>query len=206
MQQSSDHLEIEVKFYLPDVDSVRKRLLKLGATESPECMETNIRFENPERSLKARHQLLRLRKDDGCRLTFKEPPRQTMKEFKVYRELEVRVSDFDTMSSILKALGFEAVQRYDKRRRSYRWKDVTLCIDTMPFGTFLEIEGPQMGIKAVAKTLALPWEERIVSNYLAIFDLLRHRYQLPFEDVTFENFRSYPVNIAPHLPELRAQL
>jgi adenylate cyclase class 2 len=204
MPSSIDCLEIEVKFHLADADAMRQRLIHAGASAGPERFESNLRYENPEGTLKTSDRLLRLRRDDACRLTFKKRPESNGGECKTYHELEVKVSDFDTMAAILDQLGFEAVQRYDKRRQTFVWNDVEICIDTMPFGTFMEIEGGKAGIRAAAAALDLPWERRILSNYLAIFELLRSSAGLPFRDVTFENFERVQIDMAPYLPLLWA--
>jgi len=205
MRSTPHYLEIEVKFHLLKVERMHKRLLELGAAAGPESFETNLRFENPAGTLKNSDRLLRLRKDGACRLTFKERPANQTGECKTYHELEVEVSDFDTMTAILNALGFTPVQRYDKLRRIFTWQDVEICIDTMPFGTFMEIEGPEESIKATAELLELPWEHRILANYLSIFELLRKNHHWSFNDVTFENFASFSVDITHYLPDLWAE-
>ena len=135
---------------------------------------------------------------------FKSKPGQTDPQFKVYRELEVSVSDFDTMRGILRGLGYHTAQVYEKWRQTFHWENVELCLDTMPYGTFLEIEGPQESIKPAADHLGLAWERRILKNYLAMFEALRVRENLPFHDVTFSNFESHPVDIAPLLNTFEA--
>jgi UDP-N-acetylmuramate-alanine ligase len=74
----------------------------------------------------------------------------------------------------------------------------------MPFGTFLEIEGHKESIKDAARQLGLAWKDRILSNYLAIFETLRNRYKLPFNNVTFADFAQHPVDIAALLSTLQA--
>jgi adenylate cyclase, class 2 len=204
MNNTQDHLEVEVKFHLERPEALCRRLTDLGATARPRVFERNLRFEDPNHTLQADQKLLRLRQDDACRLTFKSKPSPMDTQCKVYRELEVAVGDFDAMQAILNAMGFLAVQTYEKWRQEFAWKRVTLCVDTMPFGHFLEIEGEEAQIKRAAAHLALPWEKRILTNYLAIFERVRSRYNLPFEDVTFSNFESYPIDMTPLLGDLEA--
>ena len=205
MQSASHNLEIEVKFFLPQAQRIHRRLSNLGAIGQPEHFETNLRFDHPSETLKRSHQLLRLRMDNACRLTFKRRPLKPDTECKTYQEFEVTVSDCNTMNAILNALGFKVVQRYEKRRQIYTWRKVELCIDTMPFGTFLEIEGSKEHIKATAAILELPWQERILLNYLAIFEFLRRRESLPFTNVTFDNFQALDIDMVPYLPHLWAK-
>ena len=125
-------------------------------------------------------------------------------ECKVYRELEVEVNDCDAMTAILQSLGFHPAQVYEKRRRVFHWRDVELCLDRMPFGDFLEIEGPKESIRDAADRLELAWRDRILTNYLSIFEMVRTAYELPFNDVTFANFERHPVNLVPMLPKMCA--
>ncbi len=196
-------LEIEVKFFLVDPEPLRRRLEALGARSSGRCFESNLRFDDGSRSLRRRGALLRLRKDRETILTFKDRgPDDT--EFKVHRELEVNVSDFDRAMQILQALGFDPVQRYEKWRETYRLEETEFCLDTLPFGEFLEIEGEKDAIRRYAGRLGLRWESRILDNYLAIFSLLKERRGLGFTDVTFDNFKGLDADLGPLAASLQA--
>ena len=200
----SDNIEIEVKFYILDTSALHHRLVDMGATVGPEVFESNIRFEDAGENLKKTGCLLRLRRDGSCRMTYKCPPLKDDPEYKVYQELEVEVSDCDAMTGILQSLGFHPAQVYEKRRRVFHWSDVALCLDRMPFGDFLEIEGPKESIRDAADRLELAWRDRILTNYLSIFEMVRTAYGLPFNDVTFANFERHPVNLVPMLPMMCA--
>jgi adenylate cyclase class 2 len=189
-----DNLEVEVKFHIGRPAPLLEHLSEIGQVVQPRTLETNLRFDDHQDQLKANHQLLRLRRDKTCRLTYKSKPPPMDTQCKVYREFEVEISDFDTMHAILTALGYHAVQIYEKWRQIFRWQDVEICLDTMPYGTFLEIEGPQDSIQSAAQRLGLSWEKRILENYLAIFEALRKQNHLPFKDVTFSNFKSHPMD------------
>ena len=204
MHNALNNLEVEVKFYIADAEQIQLRLTGLGATARREVFESNIRYDDSNHTLKKSGRLLRLRRDGSCLLTYKCPPIQDDPECKVFKELEVEVNNFDAIAGILQALGYRPVQIYEKRRQTFVWRDVEFCLDVMPFGTFLEIEGPKLSIKNAARQLGLAWQDRILSNYLAIFEALRNRYGLPFNDVTFADFEQHPVDIGPLLPTLRA--
>jgi adenylate cyclase class 2 len=204
MPSLSDNLEIEVKFFIADPAGLHNRLVQMDATAGPEVFESNIRFEDTDGTLKKAGRLLRLRMDGACRMTYKCPPLKDDPEYKVYQELEVEVSDGDVMTTILESLGFHPAQVYEKRRRIFHWRDVELCLDRMPFGDFLEIEGPKESIRYAADRLGLAWPDRILTNYLSIFEMVRSEFELPFNDVTFANFECYPVNLVPMLPTLCA--
>ncbi len=187
-------LEIEVKFYVPDIDAIRARIRSLGAEPKGCGFETNIRFDDEEMRLTQGKKLLRLRQDTRCRLTVKSPPKDADTEFKIFRELEVDVSDSQTMIAILAELGFTPRQVYEKQRETYLFGHTELCLDTLPFGHFLEIEGGKDDIRKAAEAIGLNWEKRITANYLSLFALLQTELKLPFEDVTFENFKKMEID------------
>lgn len=196
-------LEIEVKFYMPDLASVTARALEIGAVSQGKFFETNLRFEDPNQSLSAQGSLLRLRRDSKNRLTFKSKPRQTGQDddeqFKIFRELEVEVSDFDIMKQILASLGYRAEQTYEKWRETFWMDGVHICMDTLPFGDFLEIEGEKEAIRSIAHRLGLEWERRILENYLGIFESIRRKTNAGFKNVTFSNFKNIHEDLSDHI-------
>lgn len=195
---SGESLEVEVKFHLAQLQSFRERLLAAGAEQvKPRLFEHNVRFDSPGERLRFRYQLLRLRKDDGIRLTFKGPPTDAGEtEAKVREELEVEVSDFETMVAILERLGFEAQQRYEKYRETFRLGEVEIVLDEMPFGDFVELEGEEDAIRAAADRLGLDWRQRILDNYLTLMARIKDAHNLDFDDATFDNFAGRNLSIA----------
>ena len=198
-----DHLETEVKFYLSDMNFIRNRIIGLGADNKGRVFETNIRFDDDNKNLLRNHSLLRLRNHSKTTLTFKSAPNDLEdNQFKIFRELEVEVSSFSTMKRILKSLGFNQEQIYEKWRETFLLKDTMLCLDTMPYGNFLEIEASKEQIKHTASQLGFRWEKRIILNYLVIFDIIRTRSNLLFYDVTFSNFKNINLNLAEYLNDI----
>ncbi len=187
--------EVEVKFYLNDADAVRHRISGEGGVFQRREAEDNIRLDTGRSALLGAGTLLRLRKTDTrCLLTYKEQTAPDGSGCKVYEELEVTVSDFENTTAILSRLGYRPVQRYEKIRETYAMGDAEVCIDAMPYGNFLEIEASPAVIRETAEKLGFRWEDRILGNYLGIFEMLRERFRLDFTDVTFENFLNSPVD------------
>ena len=196
-------LEIEVKFLVEDVKAVRRQLLALGATlHKPRIYERNIRFDNPWEGLQMQGKLLRLRRDTTARLTYKgEPETAVDSEARVREELEIGVSDFQTTLDLLKRVGFEPKQVYEKYRETFTFGQVEVVLDEMPFGDFIELEGDDAAIRSTAAALNLDWERRILANYLAIMASLKERFGLGFDDLTFENFVGTDVSAKDLLTE-----
>ncbi|MGD1967623.1 MAG: class IV adenylate cyclase [Desulfobacterales bacterium] len=196
--------EVEVKFFLDEIDDMRHRIAELGAESMGRVFEYNIRYEDVTHSLIEKHSLLRLRQDQKTMLTFKSKQTSTDRNFKIFNELEVEVSDFKTMDQILTSVGLQAVQRYEKWRETMMLGQTAFFLDTMPYGNFLEIEGQKTDIRHYASRLNLNWRKRIILNYLEIFEILKQKRQLAFQDLTFENFHSDALNVRPFVKELEA--
>lgn len=191
-------IETEVKFFINDPDAIRQKMILLGAETRGRFFEKNIRYEDTGNNLIKKKCLLRLRQDHQTTLTFKSPPVSEDREFKVNQELEVVVSDFQAMHQMLNELGFHKEQIYEKWRETLILEKAVLCIDQMPFGTFLEIESDKATIKTLAKKLNFKWENRIVHNYLGLFEAIKKIEGLTFGDVTFDHFSSVHMNFAEY--------
>lgn len=199
-----NQLETEIKFYLTEPATMRQRILDLGAESRGRYFESNVRFEDARLTLKEKKSLLRLRRDQAIKLTYKSTPLEADDQFKIMRELEVEVSDFDTMHSILEALGFHQEQLYEKWRETLVLDQTQFCLDRMPYGDFLEIEGQKQDIQYFAAQLGLRWEQRILLNYLHIFEILQNNLDLNFSDLTFDNFNNVAVDLSDYLDLLVA--
>lgn len=196
---ATEHLEVEVKFWLPDLAGLRAQLLAVGAQlVKPRVFERNLRLDTPDERLLQQQELLRLRQDTAVRLTFKgeDEAAQLLSEAKVREELEMEVGDLDTAVRIFTRLGFVPVQVYEKYRETFQWQGVEIVLDELPYGNFVELEGEEAAIKQVARQLGLPWERRVVDNYLNLMARLQQQAQLPFRDLTFANFATVDVSIA----------
>ncbi len=196
--------EVEVKFFLEDIESMQRRITGLGGKSMGRVFENNIRYEDDGHNLIKKHSLLRLRQDKKAILTFKSKPAATSRDFKIFNELEVEVSDFKTMDRILTSVGLQSVQRYEKWRETMILGQTAFFLDTMPYGTFLEIEGQETDIRHYAARLNLNWGRRIILNYLEIFEIFRKKRHVAFQDLTFENFESSDLNVSAFVDQLEA--
>lgn len=189
------NLEVEVKFYLEDIRDARNRIVKAGAVFEKKERENNLRLEDEHFSLIKSGALLRLRQTDGkTLLTYKGKVAHPAAGCKVYDEREVTVSDLDEMTNILAFIGFRPVQRYEKIRETWRLEGALLCLDEMPYGNFIEIEGEPGVIRKIAEIIGFEWKNRILTNYLAIFEKLKEKFNLDFNDVTFDNFKGVEID------------
>lgn len=184
------NLEIEAKFYMPDLVGFRERLLEAGgAVQKKRVFERNMLFDTPDEYLRGRFELLRLRQDTAVKATFKGPSAaQSKSEAKVREEIEVEVSDFEKTAVIFQRLGFAPTQMYEKYRETIQLGNVEVVLDELPYGNFIELEGSEDAIKTAVSTLELDWSQRILTGYMTLMAQLKEKHNLPFDDLTFENF------------------
>ncbi len=185
-------LETEVKFAVADLPAVQARLFAAGAELiAPRTLEVNLRLDNPWDGLTAAGKVLRLRYyHPRTTLTLKLPAGPWRTNAKVLHELEVELGDFETAQQMLKALGFRVWFRYEKYRVVYQLAGAEVCLDELPFGDFVEIEGELGQIEGVAGRLGLLDAERITTGYLELFRQARVQLNLPFDDCTFANWEA----------------
>ncbi len=190
MKNNTDQ-EIEAKFYVIDLTVLEQRLISLGAELVQErVFERNLRFDEADGKLRQLRHVLRLRKDTQNILTFKGAA-EVGKDVSIRQEIEVVVDDFETTRRLLEALGFEVVMQYEKYRTTYRLMKTLVVLDELPYGQFIEIEGPNSSaIKKAASMLGLKWSARAATSYVYLFETLKnHHPELTGQNLTFSDLK-----------------
>jgi adenylate cyclase class 2 len=177
--------EFEAKFLLSLPNSIRQSLLDMGGRVLvPRVLERNLRFDTNDSLLSAEKKVLRLRQDNIATLTYK-----FSKSIEERVEIEIEVDDFRTTRALLEALGFKVVFTYEKYREIFLLDTVHIMLDELPFGHFMEIEGPSLKmVKKAAIAIGMQWDSRIKQSYMELFDVLVQNLDLTFSDATFVNF------------------
>lgn len=180
-------LECELKYLDVDIKSLSERLKDAGGECMGRYFESNLVFDYPDRSLKSKGILLRLREKQGkAVLTVKKPPQEVEPSMlKVFEEIETGVNDCNAMESALQAVGFIEAFGYEKVREKWRFMECVVCLDTLPFGDFAEVEGNEKTVSACAYELGLDAYETTKATYHGLNIEYRHANSLPPD----ENFR-----------------
>ncbi len=159
--------ETEVKIRVEDLEGMEKILKENGAKLFSDCFEINVLFDK-KGELFGKGEALRLRKFCGrAKLTFKGRRVKNL-TYKVREEIETEVVDFDSTAEILKKLGFEESFYYEKKRKNYRIGKVIVSIDKTPIGDFIEIEGEEEKIDAIAHLLGFNKGSYITKSYVEL--------------------------------------
>ncbi len=190
-------VETEVKIYTPDHETIRAKLEAVGAKlESPRVYERNVRYENQDETLTGQGIVVRLRQDTRVRLTYKAPPGQDIAQTSgvlTRFEAEVTVDNFETMDLILGRLGYHPHVVYEKYRTTYTLGETEIVLDEMPYGYFIEVEGPAPAIESALERLDLLDRPRIMSSYMDLFTRVKGALGLTVHDLTFANFEGVTV-------------
>lgn len=158
-------IEIEKK-YLLTPDECTHVVFTLDDSDADfigEDHEENIIFTGGV--LNDRRAVLRIRRiGERTLLTYKERlPTQT--NIKHQLEHETEVSDPEAVLNIVQSLGFTRSLVYEKRRSKWKWNDVEIVLDELPFGKYMEIEGPIESIKNAEKTFEIEHLETVNETY-----------------------------------------
>lgn len=190
--------EIECKVAIWDLADIKRRLRDAKVIErKPRVFERNIRYENQAQTLTSNDIVLRLRRDQQNRLTYKAPADAVTAGVSSRLELETTVGDYETMDAILQHVGFQPYMVYEKYRTTYELPSVPeaeIVLDELPFGIFIEVEGTPEAIDQVLAQLEMADARRITQSYAQLFDLVRERLHLTFADLTFETFADIEVD------------
>ena len=188
--------EIELKFLVQDLENLESRLLALGGKPRKHPgLERNLLFDDRNRGIARRNGILRLRQDaNAATLTFKLPApglsQEQRKAAKIRREFQVSVGNFEAMRAILECLGYSVWSGYEKIRKEFELGQVVISLDTMPFGQFVELEGPLEEIQSLARSLDLDLEKRITRGYISLFIEAKRRLGLDDDYLGFDNWDS----------------
>jgi adenylate cyclase class 2 len=162
-------LEREVKLRFATPEEARAAILATGATPL-RCrrLQEDVLLDTEDERLRRRRSVLRIRTESGkSLLTFKGPVQPgTMK---IREEHETVVGDGQVLLTVFQELGLHVWFRYEKYREEYAAEDVTVALDETPVGTFVEIEGGEHGILAMAQALGRTPADFILESYRTLF-------------------------------------
>jgi adenylate cyclase class 2 len=178
--------EVEIKFRISDLASLVARLTQLELREvTPRTHEMNVLFDLPGRPLRARGEILRLRKYGETWVLTHKAKSKNDGPHKSRIETETRVEGGEKMEAILRALQFEPSFRYEKFRAEWQGEQGHVLIDETPIGNFGEIEGPPEWIDTIASQLNLRREDYITQTYAGLFFDWKKSTGSQAEEMTF---------------------
>jgi len=178
--------EIEIKFRVESLRGLTSKLRAAGfRLVTRRTHEMNTLYDLPGGVLRARKELLRIRKY-GSEWTLTHKSGTTRGHHSSRVELETEVSNGKTLDAILRALGFAPSFRYEKFRAEWTDGKGQVVVDETPLGNFCEIEGPPRWIDATAKKLGVTPANYITKNYATLFADWKQETGSAVEEMTFK--------------------
>jgi adenylate cyclase, class 2 len=182
-------VETEIKFRVDDLAALSRRLEAAGfRLQTPRSFESNVLYDTPDRRMRARTEILRIRNYAGrCLLTHKRLPDAGPGEdrHKHRIETETEVSDGDALAQVFLSLGLVAAFRYEKWRTEWQDGEGHCVVDETPIGDFAELEGSPEWIDRTAQRLGIQTAQYITLSYGRLFDQWRQQQGSLAQDLTF---------------------
>jgi adenylate cyclase, class 2 len=180
-------LEREIKLRFPTAEIARDAVIAAGCTPLlGRRLQEDALLDTDDEQLRRRRCVLRVRVENGkSRVTFKGPVQPST--MKVREEVETLVGDGEVLLRVFEELGLHVWFRYEKYREEFSHEDVTVAIDETPVGVFVEIEGSEPGIAAMAESLGRSGADYIVDSYRSLFLQYREEFGLTGPDMLFDS-------------------
>ena len=183
-------VETEIKFRVDDLAALASRLESAGfQLQTPRSFESNVIYDTPDRQMRARTEILRIRNYAGrCLLTHKRLPDEGPGEdtHKHRIETESDVSDGDALAQVFHSLGLVPAFRYEKWRTEWSQGEGHCVVDETPIGNFAELEGPAEWIDRAATSLDIGPADYITLSYGRLFEVWREQHASSANDLTFD--------------------
>jgi adenylate cyclase, class 2 len=186
-------VETEIKFRIHDLEDFRARLEAAGfQVETPRSFESNVLYDTPDRQMRARTEILRIRSYAGkWTLTHKRLPDEPGSERHKRRiETETEIEDGGALAEIFRSLGLVGAFRYEKWRTEWSDGQGECVVDETPIGDYAELEGTSAWIDRVAERLGVDPAEHITLSYGRLFELWRQEHGSSAQDLTFDAVQS----------------
>ena len=167
-----EEIEIKIKVDSKKKQEIKERLGEFTAT----VKETTYGFFTKNEESIEKGIFPRIKKyGNGTGLLTVKIRKKDNKNYFQRDEYEKKIKDIEWYRNFLKILGYEKEIIFEKERETRQLKNgVILCLDRLPFGDFIEIEGEEDLIEKTVKELGLERQERITVAYLVLWESYRN--------------------------------
>lgn len=183
-------VETEIKFRVADLAGLTRRLQVAGfSVVTPRAFESNVLYDTPDRQMRARTEILRIRNYGGrWVVTHKRLPDGSagQERHKHRIETETEIADGGALEEIFLSMGMTAAFRYEKWRTEWSDGEGHCVVDETPIGNYAELEGVSEWIDSAAARLDVAHAEYITLSYGRLFDQWREEHPECGEHLTFD--------------------
>ncbi len=182
-------VETEIKFRVTDLEALARSLQSAGfLVQTARSFESNVLYDTPDRRLRSRTEILRIRSYAGrWVLTHKRLPDTGPGEdrHKHRIETETEISSGDALADVFRSLGLAPAFRYEKWRTEWSDGQGHCVVDETPIGNYAELEGEPDWIDRTAATLGIDPARHLTLSYGRLFDIWREEHHSSAQDLTF---------------------
>ncbi|MDD6181235.1 MAG: class IV adenylate cyclase [Desulfovibrionaceae bacterium] len=176
-------MECERKYCNEDFAQLRSRLREAGATCLGAHFESNSIWDEGDGDLRRTGRLLRLRTqtwpDHERHLITLKLKAANVGGCKMREERELAVADASVMAQVLLGLGYTIRLRYEKVREVWRFPELEVVLDRVPFAEVVELEGDMEAIDRRAAQLGLDASGATTDSYHTLHRAWREARGLP---------------------------
>ena len=178
-------IECEIKLRFADAASARAAVAALGGVPvAARRLQRDCLLDRPDRQLASGHSALRVRAEEHrAFVTFKGPAQASA--MKRREEIETETGSAELCLAIFGRLGFSVWFRYEKYREEFQKDEAIIAVDETPVGVFVEIEGPEAVVEALAAALGRGRDAFITDSYRALYVRYCEAHGLVPEDMVF---------------------
>lgn len=177
--------EIETKIKIHDIDDLRKKIILAGGIFLSKEKESDEHFDFSDFRLEKEQKVLRIRNKNI--VTFKQGKKEHNGK-KIANETEFKISDYDAFTLLLFNLGMQPGYYKEKIRETFKLHGCSVTIDILPFGNYLEIEGDEHNINAIAEQLGFKTDQFISDSYPRLHKKYCLENNLPYnKDIRFND-------------------
>ncbi|MGC1424738.1 MAG: class IV adenylate cyclase [Terracidiphilus sp.] len=183
-------IETEIKFRVASVGKLVMQLRGAGfRQQTPRTFESNVLYDTPDRKMRARTEILRIRNYAGkWMVTHKRlpdvGPGEDVHKHRV--ETETEVGDGEMLAQVFKSLGLVEAFRYEKWRSEWTDDEGHCVIDETPIGDYAELEGSPAWIDRTAARIGVSRADYITLSYGRLFEQWREEHHSSANDLTFD--------------------
>lgn len=165
-------IEKEIKLKI-DLDIAKNILNNLLFKIEKATLQKTIRRDTEDLKYERSGIFLRTREEDKEKVVTLKKKVTTDSGIFEREEYETNVGDVTVLNEIFEKLGLTKSWIMEKFRIQGTYNDLTLCLDEVCFGIFLEIEEEESEIVGVLKDLSLDFNEKITVPYWELWEVYK---------------------------------
>jgi len=176
-----EYIEKEIKVKLENPLAVIDQLRRSGALFLGGALEKTVRFDTDNLDYEKNGKFIRCRSGFSNTITLKEKIKDASTNVRARKETEFEIEDIDKMQYILETLGLTYTRTMEKYRQQWKFNNVSITIDELCFGIFMEIEGEESEIYKTCEILGINADETILVTYWDLWKEVSDSKDIVFE-------------------------